>query len=514
MTTLQPDYDHDRERLLHATRNANEQRKHKKDESFLRYMNVNMARNWPWQKSSPPVLAPQVLEASASEEVISSTWSRPGSFAIRGPGATSFSSNDSEGGDERDGYGDENDAGANAGDGGAAGIRSDRVDNPRSAPSPIEIQAEAYVVVEDDDLTRSESVREEIRREILAQAAEAQVIDSSVATKSDRNPRKRRAIAVAIVALVAAAVAVGVAVPLSRRPTTGDARAADGELLASLTVQVNNRVPTFGAYVYAETRGTGLFNGSTITTGAFSAVTCNIRNCLGNQGTNEGFCIDEKEYEPGCCWGTACTEDSKCGDRCPPPPDSCYRTDPSDAACTRENCYACHAVDGEDVYVLNDIVVDIDCLNVGTAVRPENGDTYKWAIFCGPVVEGPIVEQNRDYGEYQCQAVRLGAGFTNDEGGLASANFPCQYIALLECGCGPSDIFTFGLPEPSGPCLPDGGCPFLCEDAGITHARNACRAFPGNISWWEGRNGLNRSLFGGEVVAYALTFDIYIKGSP
>jgi hypothetical protein len=27
-----------------------------------------------------------------------------------------------------------------------------------------------------------------------------------------------------------------------------------------------------------------------------------------------------------------------------------------------------------------------------------------------------------------------------------------------------------GLPEPTGPCLPESGCPFLCEDAGIEHS--------------------------------------------
>jgi hypothetical protein len=87
-----------------------------------------------------------------------------------------------------------------------------------------------------------------------------------------------------------------------------------------------------------------------------------------------------------------------------------------------------------------------------------------------------------------------------------------QSFALDECGCGPSDMHTIELPEPTGPCLPGGGCPFLCEDAGLTYARNLCRAFPGNMSWWEGRNVFNVSLFGENVMSPKYEFEIYIEG--
>lgn len=138
---------------------------------------------------------------------------------------------------------------------------------------------------------------------------------------------------------------------------------------------------------------------------------------------------------------------------------------------------------------------------------------YKWAIFCGPVILGPVVEENRDLGEYQCAAARLGANFSDDNGGMLVGYLPCQYIALAECGCGPSEMLTFGLPAPTGPCLPDGDCPFLCEDAGPSHARDLCRNFPNNISWWEGRNVFNSSLFYEGIMAPEYEFDIYIKGA-
>jgi hypothetical protein len=106
----------------------------------------------------------------------------------------------------------------------------------------------------------------------------------------------------------------------------------------------------------------------------------------------------------------------------------------------------------------------------------------------------------------------LGASYSDDNGGSFAYNTPCQFIALAECGCGPSDMYTFGLPDPVGPCLPEGGCPFMCEDAGPAYARNLCRSFPGNISWWEGRNAFNSSLFYQDGMAPEYEFEIYIKG--
>jgi hypothetical protein len=42
----------------------------------------------------------------------------------------------------------------------------------------------------------------------------------------------------------------------------------------------------------------------------------------------------------------------------------------------------------KDLYGLVDYSVDADCLEVGTAIQPENEQMYKWAIFCGPGYQG------------------------------------------------------------------------------------------------------------------------------
>jgi hypothetical protein len=169
-------------------------------------------------------------------------------------------------------------------------------------------------------------------------------------------------------------------------------------------------------------------------------------------------------------------------------------------------------VDGQDVYQLFDFIHAIDCLHVGTSIRKENGETYKWAIFCGPVVEGAKPEQNRDYGEYQCAAARQGARVAEEDGGFLSLSLPCQYIALAECGCGPLDVYPWGLPGPNGTCQPESDCPLLCEDVGIKYAQSLCRAFPDNISWWEGKNIFNSSLFLENVSGSDYNLEIYIKG--
>jgi hypothetical protein len=101
----------------------------------------------------------------------------------------------------------------------------------------------------------------------------------------------------------------------------------------------------------------------------------------------------------------------------------------------------------------------------------------------------------------------VGANYSDEEGGLQTGVPPCQYLALAECGCGPSDMYTFGLPEPSSPCLPGSGCPILCEDAGPEYARKLCRSFPG-----EGQNAFNSTFYNEDVMAPNYQLDIYIKG--
>jgi hypothetical protein len=93
----------------------------------------------------------------------------------------------------------------------------------------------------------------------------------------------------------------------------------------------------------------------------------------------------------------------------------------------------------------------------------------------------------------------------------ATTTADCSRLRWASAGCGPSDMHTVRLTEPSGPCLPGDGCPFLCEDAGLAYARNLCRSLPVNISWWEGRNVFNASLFGENVMAPKYEFEIYIE---
>jgi hypothetical protein len=244
-----------------------------------------------------------------------------------------------------------------------------------------------------------------------------------------------------------------------------------------------------------------------VTSGLFELIKCLPSACL----ESDESCFVGRTYTPGCCAGGDCPNETRCGDGCPPPPESCFATDPSNKTCIRSSCYTCNQEADKDIYNLTDYAHSIDCLEVGTATRPENGQTYRWAIFCGPVILGPVVEENRDLGEYQCGTVRLGANFSDDNGGLMGTTVPCQYIALAECGCGPADMYTFGFPAPTGACLPEGGCPFLCEDAGTAYARNLCRSFPGNISWWEGQNAFNTTWFFEDAMAPEYEFKIYIK---
>lgn len=261
----------------------------------------------------------------------------------------------------------------------------------------------------------------------------------------------------------------------------------------------------FAMGIRAETRRT---NGALVTSGSSEGIACRPKACH----ESDESCVIGKLYTPGCCAGAECPVETKCGEICSNPPESCYLKDPNNTTCIRSECYTCNQYDGEDIYTLLDQVFAIDCLEVGTAIRPENGQEYKWAIYCGPVILGPVVEENKDLGEYVCAAFREGANFSDDNGGLLAPGLPCQYIALAECGCGPSDMYTFGLPNPPGPCLPEGDCPYLCEDAGITYARNLCRAFPGNISWWQGQNVFNSSGFLVDTLAPEYEFEIYIKG--
>jgi hypothetical protein len=349
---------------------------------------------------------------------------------------------------------------------------------------------------------------EELRQRILANTAHAEV----VVPDDTRKPRRYCSTPMILVVAVAgaAAIAIGVAVPLSTRQHSRDpnARIPEEDVVAYYRYLEWQGSGGFAQSVFVETRSSSALNGSQVTSGAFELIKCRPKVC---SESDETCLVGDRWYEPGCCAGPDCPVETKCGEQCPPPPESCYLTDPNNETCVRSSCYTCNTAGGEDVYNLTDYAVSMDCLEVGTAIRPDNGEAYKWAIYCGPVIAGPVVEENRDLGEYQCAATRLGANYSDDDGGILASQVPCQFIALVECGCGPSDMYTFGWPAPTGPCLPDGDCPFLCEDAGRTYASNVCRAFQGNISWWEGQNALNTSLFAENLMSPKYELEIFIK---
>jgi hypothetical protein len=414
-----------------------------------------------------------------------------GAFAVRGPNY--------HGSDDDD---DEEDDDVSGGGGG---------DDEASDDAPLRV--DSYVV-------RERLTDDEIRERILAGTARAEAVEVVPPDDGAGKPGRRFGSAQRLLLLLAgavalsAAIAVGVAVPLAarRRASAPAVQPPDEDVVASLRYLEWQGSGGFASAMVAESRRTttaGAANGSLFTSGAVELIKCRPAVCAEN---DENCLVGEKTYEPGCCAGPGCPAETKCGEYCPKPPDSCYLTDPDNATCVRSSCYTCHTAGGEDLYRLTDYAWAVDCLEAGTAIRPDNGEAYRWAIFCGPVTVGPVPEENRDLGEYQCAATRLGANYSDDRGGLLSVTYPCQFIALAECGCGPPDMNTFGLPAPTGPCLPNGTCPFLCEDAGGTYASNLCRAFPGNVSWWEGRNAFNTSLFDENIMAQDYELEIYIRG--
>jgi hypothetical protein len=404
----------------------------------------------------------------------------PGAVAVRGPGYRG--DDDGEGNDEEDA------STARAG-GGRAGVDAEASEAP-----PYHV--DSYAVNEGP-------TDEEIRQRILASTAHAEAV--AVLGDEKKTRRDRSTLLALLAVVVVVSVIIGVAVPLATRAIPTDPSTEGQDVVASLTYLEWQGPGSFAGGFRAQTR---LENGVSVTSGSLELIQCRPFVCL----ESDESCALGDFYSPGCCAGMDCPNETKCGETCPQPPESCSLKDPSNKTCIQSECYVCKQDDGKDIYQLSDYAVAIDCLEVGTAIRPGNGQTYKWAVYCGPVILGPVVEENRDLGEYQCGAVRLGANYSDDDGGLLTFFTPCQYIALAECGCGPSDMYTFGLPAPTGPCLPEDGCPILCEDAGPQYARNLCRSFPGNISWWEGRNALNMTWFQEGSMAPEYEFEIYIKG--
>ena len=115
-------------------------------------------------------------------------------------------------------------------------------------------------------------------------------------------------------------------------------------------------------------------------------------------------------------------------------------------------------------------------------------------------------KENRAVGEWECGAYRKGEGFGpfENENSIASASFPCQFLQLAECGCGPLDMNTFGLPAPVKACEP-GDCPILCSDQ-PAYKDQLCDSFPGDLDWFTGAKKLNQV---GVKLNYAPLFNLF-----
>lgn len=211
--------------------------------------------------------------------------------------------------------------------------------------------------------------------------------------------------------------------------------------------------------------------------------TCHVVPCIENDGACK---VGNWNYEEGCCLGSDCDEDVKCGENCPE--DACVADFDS---CLSPQCYTCRKDrDGNDLFVMHTLYNDIHCIDYGTALSEDTGEQYDWIIFCWEVVSGGIEDANYGDGEYFCLSARSGA----DKGKASSNGLPCQFIQLGECGCAPPDVYPFGLDPPTKSCQTQDDCPFLCSDVPDSDPQLLCEAF-GGIRWFEGENFAGESLF-------------------
>jgi hypothetical protein len=441
---------------------------------------------------------------------------RPGALAVRGPAPTGSHSSD---GDDDGPSPRVRPRGRSARDGSSAagaGGTTPLLTEPIAAYAVPEFDTDT----DDDENTRAAKALAEadklelIRNQILSQAAEAVVVTPEEDVSLSSKRRKRVIVIGAILVLVViVGVAVGVAVPLTTQQNSNAAPTPAPDVLASLSYRESQGEGGFAGAIFAEKRKGAFFGDqAATTTGSAGFINCQVKACTAN-GTD---CVAGKYYEPGCCLGSTCPDATKCGRMCPKPPASCSLTDPENLTCTRSECYTCNPVNGQDMYELSDFIFKIDCLQVGTSVRSSNGQTYKWAIFCGPVQEGGQPNMNQDAGDYQCVAVRDGAGYSDDAEGILTDLLSCPTLALAECGCGPAGMNASGLAEPNGTCPVNGTCRFQCDDSGSQSggAQALCTQFPGNLSWWDGANAFNHTLFVPSLAAPNYQLDIYIQGEP
>ena len=86
---------------------------------------------------------------------------------------------------------------------------------------------------------------------------------------------------------------------------------------------------------------------------------------------------------------------------------------------------------------------------------------------------------------HQCTGLRKSVeGYHPSINDITYMWIPCQYIRLAECGCGPPDVYDFGLGKPNKTCQTEDDCRFLCEDV-PDKVKDLCYAF--DFERWEGK---------------------------
>ena len=333
--------------------------------------------------------------------------------------------------------------------------------------------------------TASDMECEDQQQHILSAYRVAKAEPAILATAVKDNKFRILSYGVLVTAIVIALI-VGLSVGLMDKNKAAQPIIPVDRLVSSVRMTAHQEGAFMKANRYIRTE-----NGKDIVITNGSAVDnwCEVVPCA------EGGCelLYGKVYEPGCCLEDDCSPEDKCGGWCPRRPDLCR---PSSDGCADASCFECErGPNGEELYRKRDALFNMNCLRTGVATGYNDQDDnvrriYKWAIICGFNVHGGNEQQNFAPDEYVCHAARIGNGVTK----TVSQLVPCQIIQLLECGCAPDDIHTFGFPPPDKPCKTRQDCLYLCGDAGEEEAKTLCEVFPG-IEWWEGENPLRQPLF-------------------
>ena len=371
-------------------------------------------------------------------------------------------------------------------------------------PAPIDsislgVEQEPMDIMATAETVNDEDVEAEVEERL--QQRLATMVQASVIVNNKTQMKNCLIFAIFAVVIVCIIVVLSVIFTNDRR----NSETSSGDFVEA-SIVYENMGSAGGFPVYAEARRYRP-KGSTniITEGAFGEILCVALPCFENSTDCDPA---GKAYVPGCCLGQNCSKEDWCGKDCPVMPEACRLEDITDN-CRSSECYTCDkGPEGEELWYIHGISNKVDCIATGTKINEADGMKYDWAILCGPVEESDYGEMsNSAPGEYTCIAFRKGKNIFSEDVGVISLSIPCQYVQLLECGCGPLDVHPWDLTPPTHPCSP-GDCRFLCSDAGEEYASQLCHAF-GGIDWFEGYNKMNYSLFLAD--DNPEIFDIYLQ---